>query len=157
MRKLKDLFMISVVLLLVSCSMSAKSDKSETGNAAAQGEVVVLNKADFLTKVYNYEKNQTEWVYEGNKPCIVDFYADWCGPCKKVSPILKELAGEYKNDIIVYKINVDNEKELAAAFGIQSIPTLLFIPAKGKPQIAQGALSKEQFVEQINSFLLGKK
>ena len=148
MRKLKDLFLISVVLLLVSCSMSAKSDKNETGGVAAQGEVVVLNKADFLTKVYNYE---------GTKPCIVDFYADWCGPCKKVSPILKELAGEYKNDIIIYKINVDNEKELAAAFGIQSIPTLLFIPAKGKPQIAQGALSKEQFVEQINGFLLGKK
>ena len=137
MRKLKDLFLISVVLLLVSCSMSAKSDKNETGNVAAQGDVVVLNKADFLT--------------------IVDFYADWCGPCKKVSPILKELAGEYKNDIIIYKINVDNEKELAAAFGIQSIPTLLFIPAKGKPQLAQGALSKEQFVEQINGFLLGKK
>lgn len=131
MRKLKDLFLISVVLLLVSCSMSAKSDKNETGGVAAQGEVVVLNKADFLTKVYNYEKNQSEWVYEGTKPCIVDFYADWCGPCKKVSPILKELAGEYKNDIIIYKINVDNEKELAAAFGIQSIPTLLFIPAKG--------------------------
>ena len=157
MRKLKDLFLISVVLLLVSCSMSAKSYKNETGGVAAQGEVVVLNKADFLTKVYNYEKNQSEWVYEGTKPCIVDFYADWCGPCKKVSPILKELAGEYKNDIIIYKINVDNEKELAAAFGIQSIPTLLFIPAKGKPQIAQGALSKEQFVEQINGFLLGKK
>ena len=157
MRKLKDLFLISVVLLLVSCSMSAKSDKNETGGVAAQGEVVVLNKADFLTKVYNYEKNQSEWVYEGTKPCIVDFYADWCGPCKKVSPILKELAGEYKNDIIIYKINVDNEKELAAAFGIQSIPTLLFIPAKGKPQITQGALSKEQFVEQINGFLLGKK
>ena len=157
MRKLKDLFLISVVLLLVSCSMSAKSDKNETEKVAAQGEVVVLDKANFLTKVYNYEKNQTEWVYEGTKPCIVDFYADWCGPCKKISPILKELAGEYKNDIIIYKINVDNEKELAAAFGIQSIPTLLFIPAKGKPQLAQGALSKEQFVEQINGFLLGKK
>lgn len=157
MRKLKDLFLISVVLLLVSCSMSAKSDKNETEKVAAQGEVVVLDKANFLTKVYNYEKNQSEWVYEGEKPCIVDFYADWCGPCKKVAPILKELAGEYKNDIIIYKINVDNEKELAAAFGIQSIPTLLFIPAKGKPQLAQGALSKEQFVEQINSFLLGKK
>lgn len=157
MRKLKDLFLISVVLLLVSCSMSAKSDKNETEKVAAQGEVVVLDKANFLTKVYNYEKNQSEWFYEGEKPCIVDFYADWCGPCKKVAPILKELAGEYKNDIIIYKINVDNEKELAAAFGIQSIPTLLFIPAKGKPQLAQGALSKEQFVEQINSFLLGKK
>lgn len=157
MRKLKDLFLISVVLLLVSCSMSAKSDKNETEKVAAQGEVVVLDKANFLTKVYNYEKNQSEWVYEGEKPCIVDFYADWCGPCKKVAPILKELAGEYKNDIIIYKINVDNEKELAAAFGIQSIPTLLFIPSKGKPQLAQGALSKEQFVEQINGFLLGKK
>lgn len=157
MRKLKDLFLISVVLLLVSCSMSAKSDKNETEKVAAQGEVVVLDKATFLTKVYNYEKNQSEWVYEGEKPCIVDFYADWCGPCKKIAPVLKELAGEYKNDIIVYKINVDNEKELAAAFGIQSIPTLLFIPAKGKPQLAQGALSKEQFVEQINGFLLGKK
>lgn len=157
MRKLKDLFLISVVLLLVSCSMSAKSDKNETEKVTAQGEVVVLDKANFLTKVYNYEKNQSEWVYEGEKPCIVDFYADWCGPCKKVAPILKELAGEYKNDIIIYKINVDNEKELAAAFGIQSIPTLLFIPAKGKPQLAQGALSKEQFVEQINGFLLGKK
>lgn len=157
MRKLKDLFLISVVLLLVSCSMSAKSDKNEAEKVAAQGEVVVLDKANFLTKVYNYEKNQSEWVYEGEKPCIIDFYADWCGPCKKVAPILKELAGEYKNDIIIYKINVDNEKELAAAFGIQSIPTLLFIPAKGKPQLAQGALSKEQFVEQINGFLLGKK
>ena len=157
MRKLKDLFLISVVLLLVSCSMSAKSDKNGTEKVAAQGEVVVLDKANFLTKVYNYEKNQSEWVYEGEKPCIVDFYADWCGPCKKVAPILKELAGEYKNDIIIYKINVDNEKELAAAFGIQSIPTLLFIPAKGKPQLAQGELSKEQFVEQINGFLLGKK
>ena len=140
---------IIAMVALVFCWMVAY--------AQTNGEVVVLNKADFLTKVYNYEKNQTEWVYEGTKPCIVDFYADWCGPCKKVSPILKELAGEYKNDIIIYKINVDNEKELAAAFGIQSIPTLLFIPAKGKPQLAQGALSKEQFVEQINGFLLGKK
>lgn len=157
MRKLKDFFMISAVLLLVSCSMSAKSDKNETEDAAAQGEVVVLNKADFLSKVYNYEKNQTEWVYEGTKPCIVDFYADWCGPCKKIAPVLKELAGEYKNDIVIYKVNVDKEKELAAAFGIQSIPTLLFIPAKGKPQLAQGALPKEEFVKQINSFLLGKK
>ena len=156
MRNLKNLLMVAVALILVSCSMAAKSEKNETEKMSAQGEVVVLNKADFLSKVYNYEKNQTQWVYEGSKPCIIDFYADWCGPCKRVAPILKELAAQYKNDLIVYKVNVDNEKELAAAFGIQSIPTLLFIPATGKPQIAQGALSKEQLVEQINNFLLKK-
>ena len=157
MGKLKSIWMMAMALVLVSCSMSAKSDKNGAESTQAPGEVVTLNKADFLSKVYNYEKNQTEWVYEGNKPAIIDFYADWCGPCKKVAPILKELAAEYKGEIIIYKINVDNEKELAQAFGIQSIPTLLFIPATGKPQIAQGALSKEQFIEQINNFLLKKK
>ena len=108
MRNLKSLLMVAMALILVSCSMSAKPEKNETEKAAASGEVVVLNKADFLTKVYNYEKNQTQWVYEGNKPAIIDFYADWCGPCKRVSPILKELAAQYKDDIIIYKINVDN-------------------------------------------------
>lgn len=157
MRKLKSLLMISLALILVSCSMSAKSEKNGTEKAAASGEVIALNKADFLTKVYNYEKNQTEWKYEGNKPCIIDFYADWCGPCKKIAPILKELAAEYKNDIVIYKVNVDNEKELAAAFGIQSLPSLLFIPLNGKPQLSLGALPKEDFVKQINSFLLNKK
>lgn len=156
MRSLKGLLMAAVALVLVSCSMSAKSEKNETGNKSEQGEVITLNKADFLSKVYNYEKNQTQWVYEGSKPAIIDFYAEWCGPCKRISPILQELAVQYKNDIVIYKLNVDNEKELASAFGIQSIPTLLFIPKTGKPQIAQGALSKEQFVEQINNFLLKK-
>ena len=128
MRSLKSLLMVVAALILVSCSMSAKPEKNETEKvSSAQGEVIVLNKADFLSKVYNYEKNQTQWVYEGNKPAIIDFYADWCGPCKKVSPILKELAAQYKDDIVIYKINVDNEKELASAFGIQSIPTLLFL------------------------------
>lgn len=157
MRKLKGLLMVVVALVLVSCTMSAKPEKNEAKEAAAQGEVISLNKAEFISKVYNYEKNQTEWIYEGDKPCIIDFYADWCGPCKKVAPILKELAAEYKDKIIIYKVNVDNEKELAAAFGIQSIPTFLFIPKSGKPQLAQGALPKEEFVKQINSYLLGKK
>lgn len=149
--------MVAVALILVSCSMSAKTEKNETENATAQGEIVTLNKADFLSKVYNFEKNQTQWVYEGDKPCIVDFYADWCGPCKQVAPILKELAAKYKDEIVIYKVNVDNEKELASAFGIQSIPTFLFIPKNGKPQLAQGALPKEAFVKQIDTFLLGKK
>lgn len=155
MRNLKGLLMILAAMLLVSCSMSAKPDNNES-EKAAQGEVITLNKADFLSKVYNYEMNQERWVYEGDRPCIIDFYADWCGPCKKIAPILKELAAQYKNDIIIYKVNVDNEKELASAFGIQSIPALLFVPVKGQPQMLQGALPKEEFVKQINSFLLGK-
>jgi thioredoxin len=139
--------------------MSANSDKNESGKVSEQkkGEVIVLNKADFLSKVFNYEKNPTQWMYEGDKSCIIDFYADWCGPCKRVAPVLVELAEQYKDDLIIYKINVDNEKELAMAFGIQSIPTLLFIPKTGTPQVSQGALSKEQFVEQIENFLLKKK
>ena len=159
MRSLRNLWMVVVVLFLASCSMSANSDKNESGKVSEQkkGEVIVLNKADFLSKVFNYEKNPTQWMYEGDKPCIIDFYADWCGPCKRVAPVLVELAEQYKDDLIIYKINVDNEKELAMAFGIQSIPTLLFIPKTGTPQVSQGALSKEQFVEQIENFLLKKK
>ncbi|MEG1750107.1 MAG: thioredoxin [Tannerellaceae bacterium] len=155
MRKLKGLLMISIALLLVSCSMSAKTEEKNE-QTATKGEVIVLNNAEFISKVYNYELNKDNWVYEGDKPCIIDFYADWCGPCKKVAPILKELALLYKDDIIIYKVNVDQEKELAEAFGIQSIPTILFVPAKGKPQMAQGALPREEFVKQIDSFLLNK-
>lgn len=147
---------MSLVLILVSCSMSAKTDKKDEENAA-KGEVVTLNKAEFLSKVFNYEKSPSQWVYEGDKPCIIDFYADWCGPCKKVAPIMKELAGEYKNEIVIYKVNVDQEKELASAFGIQSIPSILFVPKQGQPQMAQGALPKEEMVRLINTFLLNKK
>ncbi|SEG01850.1 thioredoxin [Parabacteroides chinchillae] len=156
MRNLKGLLAISVVLLLVSCTMSAKTGEKQAEKATT-AEVVHLNKTEFLSKVFDFEKSPNKWVYEGDKPCIIDFYADWCGPCKKVAPILNELAETYKNDIVIYKVNVDKEKELASAFGIQSIPTFLFIPMNGQPQVAQGALPKEAFVEQINSFLLGKK
>ncbi len=157
MKNLKSLLIFSIVLSFFSCSMSARTENKGENNKTTKGEVVVLNKADFLTKVFNYEKNQNEWIYEGEKPCIIDFYADWCGPCKKVSPILKDLAAQYKDDIVIYKIDVDQEKELASAFGIQSIPTLLFVPKNGTPQMAQGALPREEFVKQIDSYLLGKK
>ena len=140
---------------------SGKENESKTANESATiseddstGEVVVLNKEDFLKKIYNYEKNKEEWVYEGSLPCIIDFYADWCGPCKKVEPILKELAKDYKGKVLIYKINTDKERELAAAFGIRSIPTYLFIPAKGDPQSASGALPRETFVKVIDEFLL---
>lgn len=155
MKKIKSLLFLSVMLLSISCTMSAKSGES-AATKASEGAVVVLTKAEFLTKVFNYESNSTEWKYEGSKPCIVDFYADWCGPCKQIAPVLKDLAATYKDDIVVYKVDVDKEKELASAFGIQSIPTLLFVPAKGKPQIVNGAMPKEAFVKQIDTFLLGK-
>ena len=108
-------------------------------------------------KVFNYEQNKSNFVYEGTKPCIVDFYADWCGPCRMVAPILKDLAGVYKDQIVVYKVNIDENKDLAEAFGIQSIPTYLFVPMKGKPQMAVGALPREEFVGVIENILLGKK
>ena len=158
MKSLRNVWMALMAFLMLSCSMSAKSNdgaEKEGESTVAKGEVVVLNKADFLTKVFDYEKN-SQWVYAGEKPCIIDFYADWWGPCRQVAPILRDLAVLDKNDIIIYKVNVDQEKELAAAFGIRSIPTILFIPKKGQPQMSMGALPREEFVKQIDHFLLGK-
>jgi thioredoxin len=112
-----------------------------------------LTKETFLEKVFNYEKNK-EWKYEGELPCLIDFYADWCQPCKMVAPILEELSEEYKGKINIYKIDTEVERELAGAFGIRSIPSLLFCPKDGQPQMAQGALPKETFKQVIDEFLL---
>ncbi len=112
-----------------------------------------LTKETFLTKVFNYEQNQ-EWKFEGNLPCLIDFYADWCGPCKMVAPILEELSKEFAGKINIYKVNTEEEQELAAAFGIQSIPSLLFCPKDGKPQMAMGALPKQAMTDAINEVLL---
>ena len=108
----------------------------------------LLTKETFLAKVFNYEENK-EWKFEGDKPAIIDFYADWCGPCKMVAPIMEELAREYDGKIDVYKINTDEQQELAGAFGIQSIPSILFIPVGEQPQMAAGALPKETFKKVI--------
>ena len=112
-----------------------------------------LTKQSFLEKVFDYEKN-TEWKFEGELPCIIDFYADWCGPCKMVAPILEELSEEYKGKINIYKVNTEQETELAAAFGIRSIPSLLFVPKNEQPQMAMGALPKETFKQVIDDVLL---
>lgn len=113
-----------------------------------------LTKETFFEKVFNWEKN-TEWKYEGDLPCVIDFYADWCGPCKMVAPIMEELSKEYAGKVNFYKIDTDAEQELAGAFGIQSIPSLLFVPMDGKPQMAVGALPKNSMKQVIDKELLG--
>ncbi len=112
----------------------------------------LLTKETFKEKIFNFEEN-SEWKYEGNLPAIVDFYADWCGPCKMVAPILEEISTEFEGKMHVYKIDTDKEQELAAAFGIQSIPSLLFIPMDDKPQMAQGALPKETLLKAMKDVL----
>ena len=111
-----------------------------------------LTKQDFLEKVYNYETNK-EWKYEGDLPAIIDFYADWCGPCKMLSPIIEELAEEYSDKVHFYEVDTEAEQELAGAFGIRSIPSMLFIPNDDKPQIAAGALQKDQLKQVISEVL----
>jgi len=115
-----------------------------------------LTKETFLEKVFNYEQNQ-EWSFEGQLPCLIDFYADWCQPCKMVAPILKELAEEFKGKINIYKVDTEDQQELAGAFGIRSIPSLLFCPMDGQPQMAQGALPKATLIQAINDILLQPK
>lgn len=112
-----------------------------------------LTAEQFKKKIFDYE-NEKEWKFSGNKPALIDFYADWCGPCKMVAPVLEELAKEFEGKIDIYKIDTEAEQELAAVFGIRSIPSLLFIPLEGKPQMAMGALPKDSFVEVINNVLL---
>jgi len=111
-----------------------------------------LTKESFKNKVFDFETNK-EWNFNGELPCIIDFYADWCGPCKTVAPILDELSNEYKGKLNVYKVNTEEQRELAAAFGIQSIPSILFIPKEGAPQMAMGALPKQTFKQAFKDVL----
>jgi len=115
-----------------------------------------LSKAEFISKVANFEKNPTDWKYLGDKPCIIDFYASWCGPCKTIAPILEDLAKDYNGQIYIYKVNIDAEQEIASAYGIQSIPTIFFCPMNGTPQVVKGAMPKESFKKAITEDLLKK-
>lgn len=122
----------------------AATPGSDQTKPAPVAEIYHLTKSEFLKKVADFEKNPDTWNYLGDKPAIVDFYADWCGPCKRLAPVLESLAKEYAGKMILYKVDTEKEPELASAFGVRSIPTLLFIPMKGNPQISVGALPEVQ-------------
>ena len=119
--------------------------------------VIELNRQQFLDKVWNYETSPEAWKYQGTLPCVIDFSAKWCGPCRKMEPILENLALKYRDRIIIYKVDVDKEKELAALFGVSSIPAFLFCPINGEPQGTMGAYPAEEFEKIIRQVLLGEK
>ncbi|MEN8120835.1 MAG: thioredoxin [Bacteroidota bacterium] len=122
------------------------------GISSSAQEPIHLNETSFKEKVFDYEKNK-EWKFEGDKPVIVDFYADWCRPCKMVAPTLEALAKEYDGDIVIYKVNTDKNPNVSRAFGISGIPAFLFVPKTGTPSMATGALPKETFVKAITEVL----
>ncbi|GAB4224704.1 MAG: thioredoxin [Bacteroidales bacterium] len=148
MKILKNTFFLMIVLLAGTVGAVAQDEHKGLEHLTAE---------TFKQKVFDYEANSQQWVFEGKKPCIVDFYADWCKPCKMIAPILEELAQEYEGEIDIYKVNTDQQRELSRVFGIKSIPAVLFCPMEGKPQMSTGALPKATFKQVIDEFLLGKK
>lgn len=152
-------FLFIGLLALVACKgktdNNAVTDNGTRTEAQAAGSIH-LTKAEFLKKIADYETHSNDWKYLGDKPAIIDFYADWCGPCRQMAPALEEIAKEYAGQIYVYKVDTDKEQQLARDFGIQALPTLWFVPMKGDPQRAVGALSKEQLKEYVQKVLLNK-
>jgi len=167
---LKYAFLIAVFAFMVladGCGKgkteNTKTDGTKTENTTGfnnqnikKGNMEHLTSQTFKEKVFNYEVNK-DWKFEGELPCIIDFYADWCGPCKMVAPVLEELSSEYQGKINIYKVDTEAEQELAAVFGIRSIPSILFVPKDGQPQMSMGALPKESFKQAIEEVLLKSK
>ena len=154
MKKILISISLGLVLLLSNCS-AGNPGKTNSTTTSTSGSVIVLTNEVFKQKVFNYDVNK-EWKFEGKLPVIIDFYASWCGPCRQLSPRVEEIAKEYAGKIIVYKVDTDAEQELAQNMGIQSLPTLLFIPVKGKPQASMGAVPKETLVKAVQEVLLVK-
>ncbi len=166
MKKLTFFIGFALIMNLTACSGNSEvkdsgsrqtAAPSESSDLTDQGKVQHLSAATFKKLVWDYSKNADNWVFEGDLPVIIDFYADWCRPCKIVAPILDELAEEYKGKIRIYKINTEKEKELARVFNIRSIPAVLFVPENEKPQMSVGALPKPTFVQAISEVLKVKE
>lgn len=151
MRKILASLIVLCTFTTIACAQTANEGKEK------EADVIQMDKQLFIDKVFDYTTGATEWEYKGDKPAVIDFYATWCGPCRMVAPILKDLAKEYGDSIIIYKVDTDKEKELSMAMGIQSLPTIVFIPQKGQPQVIIGAADKRTFRQAIDEVLLNKK
>ncbi len=157
----KTFITILSALLLASCGGSKKEQKDNKEQATTQEIKVEDNSLvknidyKFFTKnIWDLEKYPDSFAYENQLPCIIDFYADWCGPCKKIAPIMEELALEYEGKVLFYKVNVDTERKLATVFQIRNIPTVFFLPKEGQPMSQVGGLTKEDYVKIINEHLI---
>jgi thioredoxin 1 len=154
MKKLTFVLLFLVSFTFNACSNTGTMDA--TGNENTEGQVNKLTAESFRKLVWDYKSNPTDFVFKGDQPVIIDFYADWCRPCKMVAPILDELSKEYNGKVRIYKINTDEQRELAGLFNVSSIPAILFIPKNSKPQMSVGAMQKPAYVEMIKNVLLVK-
>lgn len=139
----------TIILSILLCLASATSFAQDNAN-----KVQHLDYNGFIKNIWDFEKNPNEFIFKGKVPAIVDFYADWCGPCRRVAPIMEKLANEFDGQLVIYKINVDQAKDLASVFQVSSIPTVLFIPKEGKPMMQVGAMSENDYRKVINEQLL---
>ncbi len=162
MRKIVPIIVLMASFLVLSCNSIKGNQEGDNiaithKNSAASVTPEELTYTAFLEKVWNFEKHPKEWIYEGNEPSVIDFYAVWCGPCKRVAPIMDEMAKKYDGKVKFYKVDVDKESKLASAFRIRSIPAVLFIPTHGKPMMQVGLLPHNTYVRIIDEQLLHKK
>ena len=168
MKKLMSFLILASSFIFFSCNENVESKSinnndqfvAENNQVAQQnvsaGDIkpIYLTTADFKSKIWDYEANPQEFIYRGELPCVIDFYADWCKPCKMVAPIMDDLADYYDGKVIIYKVNTDKERELASVFQVNSIPSILFAPMNGKPAMQPGALAKEDYIKIIDEFVL---
>lgn len=151
MKKLTFILLFLVPFTFTACS--GTDSKETSGNMNAEGQVSKLTAESFQKLVWDYKANPKEFIFNGDQPVIIDFYADWCRPCKNVAPIMEELSKEYKGKVRIYKVNTDEQRELAGLFNINSIPAMLFVPKNGKPQMSVGAMQKPAYIDMIKNIL----